>query len=994
MSDNAAEPLVDPWAWLHEETETVSPPWADYPVTAVIQTVRGEPWTTRCRQAAESGRVVPTRIMTIADAPAADADAAWLWFLPDSCEPAPDALAELVTRVHAQPDIDIVGPLLVEPRRRGPGTLVSDWGQTMTRGGRLKTVVEPGELYQGQLATTAVLGVPAAGMLVRGEVWRDLGGFILDLPASHWGIELGWRANLAGHTVVAEPRGHVVTHAEADDPVLTAAAGLTLVTAHAAPSRRWLTGLWLALRAVLAAIGFALGKDPGRAGAELRGLGLWLRGWPARRATESAVDRLAPSPAALSATRALLPARWSGVRGTVDAVAARISEWFETFTDRSDASGLDELTGDDVAGHGPAVRRVPVVTAGLATLLVLAVVAGRQLWGAGSLSGAQLLAAPDSWADLFGDYLAAPPGTAGLSSPPWQGIFALASLATFGRPEWLVTLVLLGCVPLAWLAAFRLLRQLVDDVRLAAFGASAYALAPVLLGTLNLGSFGAASWTLLVPVAGYSLWWWHGPARGTWRAAGAVALWLTLACSLVPLAWLLVLVAAVVMGLRGRSSRLWGQVALVAAGPLLLLCGPWAGTIARYPGRLLTGIEPTLAPMAAPAPWELLVAGTGGAAGPPLWVSLVVMTVVWLAAVAGATRRPGFASLSLVAAAGALVASVSLTRLVVWVPPGSWARPEAAEWQVLMVGGLVLAACVGLDGIGAELRERALGLRHLATLGLALSAVASLTFGALWWAVAGQAGLSRDPVGAVPAFVRNAQVSSTPSRTLALEVSDGVVGWSLIQDDFPRLGDVERGLVVSGDPQAEARALSVVNRLVTGSTDEQLLADLVSLGVAHIWLGGGGEELQASISNVPGLGVGTGNDAQTVWPVPDSARAIIEAGSERIVTGAGLAIPAGDPGRRLVLAEPVDDRWRAAVGSVPLRQVALPDGRQGFELGSAAGTLAIGLTTPSPWWAWVQLAGLAFLVLLAAPGLRRRTEEPTPLRAESAAPRRMAGGES
>lgn len=993
MSDNTGEPLVDPWAWLHEETETVSPHWDDYPVTAVIQTVLGEPWTTRCREAVEAGRVVPTRIMTLADAPAPDEDAAWLWFLPDSCEPTPDALAELVTRVHAQPDIDIIGPLLVEPRRRGPGTLISDWGQTMTRGGRLKTLVEPGELYQGQLATTAVLGVPAAGMLVRGEVWRDLGGFTLALPASHWGIDFGWRANLAGHTVVAEPRGQVVTYAEPADPVLTKAAGLTLVTAHAARPRRWLTGVWMGLRAVLAAIGFALGKDPRRAGAELRGLGLW-RGWPARRATEAAVDRLAPSPASLAATRALLPARWSGVRGSVDAVAARISEWFESFTDRSDSSGLDEMTGDDFAGHAPADRRVPVVLLGLAAMLVLAVVASRQLWGAGSLSAAQLLAAPDSWKDLVGDYLAAAPGTAGLSSPPWQGILALAALVTFGRPEWLVSIVLLGCVPLAWVAAFRLLRQFVDDVRLAAFGAGAYALGPVLLGALNLGSFGVASWTLLVPMAGYSLWWWHGPGRGTWRAAGAVALWVTLACSLVPLVWALVLGAAVVVGMRGRSSRLWGQVAVVVAGPLLLLCSPWAGTLARYPGRLLTGIEPTLAPMVAPDPWALPVAGTGGVAGPPLWLSLVVMTVVWLAAVAGAARRPGLASLSLVAAAGALVASVALTRLVVRVPPGSWARPAAVEWQVLMVGGLVLAACVGLDGVGAELRERTLGLRHLATLGLALSAVASLILGALWWAVAGQAGLSRDPVGAVPAFVRNAQVSSTPSRTLALEVGDGVVGWSLIQDDFPRLGDVERGLVVSGDPQAEARAASVVTRLVTGSTDEQILADLVGLGVGHIWLGGGGEELRTSISNVPGLGVGTGDDTQTVWPVPDSARAIIESGTERIATGTGLAIPAGDPGRRLLLAEPVDDRWRAAVGSVPLGQVALPDGRQGFELGSTAGTLEMGLATPSPWWAWVQLVGLAFLVVLAAPGLRRRAEELTPRRVEPAAPRRVAGGES
>ena len=446
-----------------------------------------------------------------------------------------------------------------------------------------------------------------------------------------------------------------------------------------------------------------------------------------------------------------------------------------------------------------------------------------------------------------------------------------------------------------------------------------------------------AAWTLLLPVAGYSLWWWHGHGRGQWRSAGAAALWLTLACALVPAAWPPAVAAALVAGVRGRSARLWAQLGLVVASPLLLLVGPWSGTLMRYPGRLLTGIEPSLAPLTAPDPWSLVVAGTGGSAGPPEWISIAVLGVLWLAAIAGAARRPGVASYALVSAGGAVVTGIVLTRVVVWVPPGEWARPAAVEWQVLMVGGLVLAACVGLDQVGAELRERALGFRHLATLGLALSAAAAVTLAGVWWALAGQAGLSRDPVGAVPPFVRNAQVSATPGRTLALEVQEGRVGWALIQDDFPRLGDVERGLIVSGDAQARARATSVVTRLVIGSADEQILADLVSLGVAHIWLWGGDADLRMAISNAPGLGVGTGDASQTVWPVPDSGRTILESGTERTVTGTGLDVPAGEPDRRLILAEPADARWSAELAATSLAPAQFPDGRQAFSQASAAG---------------------------------------------------------
>ncbi len=989
MSDNTGDTEADLWAWLDEPAdEGVADP-AAYPVSAFIVSARGGRSAQRCREAVDAGRFAPVSVSVVDHVPP-DADGIWLWILPDTCEPTVQALAQLVERVRAQPASDVVGALLVEPPRRGPGTLVSDWAVSMTANGRVLSAVGAGELFQGQLETRRALGVPAAGMLVRGDVWRALGGFNELLPAALWGLDFGWRVNLAGGVVVADPRAQIVDRGGAEDPALVRSAALAMTAAHSPRGRRWLTAAWLTLVSLAAALGYLLGKDMERAGDEFRGWLGWLGDARLRRSLAASLAMVPVTATSRAATRGLLPRPGAGLRRQADELAVRLAEWAETFTRRGSAPGLDELSGDDSAGPGPGRGRMPILAAGASTILLLAVVAGRGLVGAGALTGPQLLPAPATAGDFLAGYIAAVPGATGASGPGWLGLAGLASLVTVGSPEVLVSLVVLGCVPLAWLAAYRLLRQLLDDTRIAALAAAAYALAPVLTGALNLGLVGVAAWTVLLPVAGYALWWWAGPGRGTWRGAAAVSLWLLLACALTGVSWVVALCAAVVAGVRDR--RLWPKLALVLATPLLLLAGSWAGTLLRYPGRLLTGIEPSLAPSLAPEPWTVVVAATGGSAGPPWWLSVPVVGVLWLAALAGASRRPGVASAALAAAGGAASAALLLTRLVVWVPPGAWARPQAGEWVVAMIGGLVLAAAVGLDGLGAELRGRSLGARHVAALALMATAVAAVATASVWWVLAGQTGLSRGPVGGLPAFVREAQVSATPGRTFALQVAGDSVGWSLVEGDFPRLGDSERGLVVSGDARAMDTAASVAARLVSGAADEDLAEDLVRLGVSHLWLGGGGPELRTRIGNVPGLGVGTGDAAQMVWPVPDSGLVVVESADGRTVVGDGSDLAAGPEGRRLVLSQPVDPRWEATAGGVRLDPVAMPDGRQAFDLGTRGGQLELDLVADPSWWAWLQLVGLLALAVLAAPGVRRKAPQTPSRRVEAAAPRRAAGG--
>ncbi len=983
MSEDGEGSHVDQWAWLHTIDTEAAPDYSSFRVVAGVLPERGEPFTSRCRAAVEDSDVF---VEEFRDDLPADVVGDWIWVLPDDVEPGPDTLAALLDCVRNHPDAAVVGALLIEPRRRGAGTMVSDWAQTISRNGRLRPMTEPGELYQGQLKTTAALGVPAGGMLVRGDAWRFLGGFNPELPRSHWGLDLGWRANLAGYKVLAEPGAQLVDHSLPGDPATDRAAGLALIAGHATGGRRWLTALRLVLGCLLSAFGYLLGKDPERATDELRGLGAWLSGRELRHSVADSVDSLPTTGASRAATAALRLRRRAGLRRAAELVAARFSEWAHSFTGRTTGVSLDEMTGDDFADTGTGRYRLPLAATGLLVLVAAALGAGRTAFGTGSLTGAQLLAAQDGWLELVNSYLTPVPGTAAVAATPWSALTGVFSLLAFGRPGWLVTATLVLAVPLAWLMSFRLLRQVVVDRRLAGLGAFAYALAPALIGGLNVGAFGLAATSILLPMLGYSAWRWLSTGDWSWRRAGAVAFWLLLACALVPLFWVGAAVAAVLTALSARRVTAWLQWSVVLLAPVLLGVGPWGLTLLRYPGRLLTGIEPALAPTPSPEPWSVLIGHTLGDHGTPLWISIAFFAVCWVAAVAGAARSPGVAGPALAGAGLAALVAITLTRLVVEVPPGTWARPQALEWQLAVVAALVLSACAGLDGIAAELQGRDLGIRHLAGLGLAVICVAAVALGGGWWVWAGQTGLSRGPVGSVPAFVRNAQVSPTPGRTLVLVASGEQVRWSLVEGDFARLGDAERGVAFGGDAAAKQLAGSVAARLVGDSADDQLLPDLVSLGVSFVSLAGGDSDQRMAINNVPGLGLGTGDASQYIWPVPNSAIATLETVDTRIPLGNGVAIGYGPEGRVLRLAEPPDPRWVAKVGDTVLATAASAGPGTAFTVGTSSGNLSYRLATGTPWWAFAQLAGLLVLAVLAAPSVRRRNE--------LTGPRRIAGGES
>lgn len=136
----------------------------------------------------------------------------WLWLLHDDSAPEQPALAALLRAVEHAPSVAVAGSkqhTWAEPVR------LLEAGVTTSRFGRRMTGVAEGEVDQGQLdGRDDVLGVGTAGMLVRADVWAELGGTDPALGPYLDGLDVSRRARLAGHRVIIVPDA-VVRHARA-----------------------------------------------------------------------------------------------------------------------------------------------------------------------------------------------------------------------------------------------------------------------------------------------------------------------------------------------------------------------------------------------------------------------------------------------------------------------------------------------------------------------------------------------------------------------------------------------------------------------------------------------------------------------------------------------------------------------------------------------------------------------------------------------------------
>jgi GT2 family glycosyltransferase len=968
--------------------------------------------------------------------PGPDPPAEWVWLLHDDCEPAADALEQLLRAAARSASAAVLGPKLRDLADR---RVLREAGITTDRAGRRLTGIEPGEVDQGQHdGNRAVLAVGSAGMLVRRDVWERLGGFDGNLPLFRDDIDFCWRARAAGYDVrvvtdavvyhreLSARQARRVSAAGGHPRLLDRRAALYVFAANLpfGPMLRVVGGCIAG--SLLRAAFFLLTKQQRMAWAHLGAVAWLLRHpvllWRARR------RRAAGRAQAYAVLRDRLP-RGRTVARLAEAAAGALSRG-----PGDTGGGLHQAAADDTGDDLPlpvadsVTRRVLTSPAVLlvAGLTLVALVAERSLAGAvlagsGTLGGGTLVPAWGGASDLWREYLAGYHG-AGLgsaaSAPPYLAVVAAVAAVLGGKPWLAVDVLLLGCVPAAGLSAFLAARRVTSVLPARIWLAAGYALLPVAMGAVAAGRIGTAVAFVLLPPIGAAI----GrivagpppgcPSRFTARqAAWAAALLIAVAAAFVPLIWLMAVAgaAAALAASRwlGRATVI--NAAIAAAVPAALLV-PWTFHLLASPSAFLgeAGLAwPGLA-AAALRPASVLLLSPGGPGLPPAWVTAGLALPAFCALLA--RRRTALVYTGWGIALCGLALTLAVSRATVTPPQGgtavsAWpgiATAVAAAGLLLAAAPLVEAAAVarparaggppGARHHGGNRGGDAGGPRGVAAPGLALLAAAASAplLAAGYWLAYGV----RGPVSAagpplLPPFVAAASSGPDRSRTLVLRPEDGVLTYAVLRDADPLLGEPEL-------PQAAAatRALdgAVAWLAAAGGGAGQALG---GFGIGYVLLPAPVDQalarrLDGDAGLVP-LVTAPGYDLWRVTGTAARARVITAAGAVVPVPSGAIGvqaiIPPGVSGT-LVLAEPAGG-WSATLDGRALAPLPRPvDGwAQGFAL-PRGGRLVIARSQTAR---QVSLACQAAAVLVAFALALPGTGQPPPApggRREPAAGRR------
>ncbi|WP_078972956.1 glycosyltransferase family 2 protein [Streptomyces sp. MMG1533] len=940
----------------------------------------------------------------------------WLWLLHDDCAPEPDALAQLLRVVETEYELGRDDVAVVGPKLRGwyDRRQLLEVGVSIAHSGRRWTGLDRREQDQGQHDhVRPVLSVSTAGMLIRRDVFEQLGGFDRRLPLMRDDVDLCWRAHAAGYRVLIAPEA-VVRHAEAASRERRAVdcAGRTTASPHKVDKAGAVYTLlvntrtavlpWVLVRLVLGTllrtVAYLVGKVPGQAVDEIRGLlGTLLR--PERilagrrRRGRPAVDK--------DEMRPLFPPPGATVRATVEQAASSL---FGS-SDPEATSGAGRHGGAVESGPGgddadfleieqfvrlKRIARKPGPVLFLVLLLV-SLVACRALLGGGALAGGALLPAPADSGELWSRYLDAwhAVGAGGTpSAPPYLALVAMLASVLFGSTGLAVTVLLVCSVPLAGFAAYFASRPLVESRLLRAWAAVVYAFLPAATGALAGGRIGTAVLAILLPLmarAGIAA---SGLAhssgtRGSWRATWAYALLLTVTTAFTPIVWPIVLILGIgLLAVRRAEITAYGLRFLAQLGTPLLILAPWSLSLLPFGFFREAGLEYGASSASA---LDLLGISPGGP-GTVSGLMLIGVVLAALAALLRSERQFGIWTAWAAALVGLVFAALSNA--------STWAGPATLVYGLALLG----AAVLGADGARARVAEQSFGWRQPVAALIAFASAAGPLLVAAGWMLGGADGPleRRDPVQ-VPEFVAEESGTRDQARTLVLDSDSAAhVGYMLVRGSGARLGDAE---LAAADGENGGLDKIVAN-LVAGSGADQ--ADqLGKFAVRYVLVHKGApREVTRVLDATPGLSRLSQRDGSGLWRVDQEvarATVVTESGDPKPVAAGPVeihtTIPSGADGRVLRLADTADESWTATLDGRPLTRTTLDGWAQGFELPASGGKLDVTFDDPVAHtaWLWTQGALAVVLVVLALPGRRRDVDDDLP--EEPAVPAQAVAGE-
>jgi len=906
----------------------------------------------------------------------------WIWLLHDDCEPAPDALEQMLRAAARNRSTAVLGPKLMDLADR---QVLREAGVTVDRAGRRFTGIEPGEIDQGQHdGNRPVLAVSSAGMLIRRDVWDQLGGFDPNLPLMRDDIDFCWRAHAVGYDIRVITDA-VVYHrdlsarqlrkapAAGGHPRLLDRRGALYVFAANVPFGPMLAILGGCVAGSLLRVAcFLLTKQPRKAWDHLGAVAWLLRHpillWQARR--RRAADRRH----AWSLLRGQLPR--SRTLGRLAESAAGLLSGGTAAESGGLHHALGDVAGDDLLlpATDSVMRRIltspgVLLAAGLALIALVAErsLVGSVLAGSGTLSGGALAPAWGGASDLWREYLAgyhdAGLGSAA-STPPYIGVLAMLATLLTGKPWLAVDVLLFGAVPAAGLTAFLATRSLTPVLAARIWLAATYALLPVAMGAVAAGRLGTAVAFVLLPLIGIAVGrMLTGPPRRARRAAWAAGLLIGVTAAFVPLAWPIAVVGA--LGLvaawpwLGRATAVNAAIAAVVPAAVLV---PWTFHLltSRSAFFLEAGIQRPGLAAAGLRPESVLLLSPGGPGLPPAWVTVGLVLPAFGALLA--SRRLTLVCTGWAIALGGLVAALVVSRVRVTQPGATGVSAWPGVAIAIAAIGLLLAAAPLIEAAGLALGRAAAaraaaaragrrfpaGWRGLAVLGGFAVAASAPALAAGYWLAAGV----RGPVTAagpqiLPPFVASSSSGPDRARTLVLRPDGAALSYTVLRDTDPVLGEPELTEASSATLALDGVVASLA--AAAGGDDGDAGPALSQFDIGYVLLPAPVDQtLARQLDGSAGLIRLTTAPAYDLWQVAGTvarARVIGADGATMPLSsgpiGVNTVVSPGTSGT-LVLAEPAGG-WSATLNGRPLAKVAQPvDGwAQGFVLPAGGGQLVI-----------------------------------------------------
>lgn len=932
----------------------------------------------------------------------------WLWILHDDCAPRREALEKLLEAVAQRPQVAIAGPKILGWHDRKH---ILEAGVSIAENGTRWTGMEPREHDQGQHDDVKeVLAVSTAGMLIKREVFEQIGGFDPSLELFRDDVDLGWRAHVAGYGVIKVGAAGVY-HAEAATnerrsidvkdallhrPLLLDRRNAAFVML--ANSSWWLLP-WIFLQLITAALGrsivYLLAKLPGYAGDEIAAVGLLI--FKPQDLINSRRQRKSHKLLSPRVIKPFIPKRGILLRATIvrsiNAITKpfRVPDYLQERIkprDYADIGVLDE-SFDEIEfvprarfARIRALSNRPLLFGLLITFIINFFYARNRI---GNLSGAALPVAPESARELFGKFLE-PWHIVGLGTsspaPIWLAVIAVASVITFGNPQ-VFLWVFLWITPsiLFWLS-YRSAQKFSLNRYLAFALAIIYSYSPVVTTAINQGRIGTIAVAISLPII-FSL---SKHRREivdlSWRriftissVAGLTAAFspLFLACwCLLHISYFLIRYISFAPNPQTLDVREiihtlnrdeFKKRAIYILTPLILTI-PWSLSLLIHPSRFL--LEPGLA-FSSDRRWPMLLMNPGGVGAPPIWIAFPFILFLLVA-----LFNQRFASFGLV--------GILSTGVAVFLSAISLSGNSTSDYQVFSGPVLVFAQLLSLFSIFSiaqevipNLKNIAFGLKHLISAALAGLTVIALTLNLIWVVSAGaNSPLKTDQEQVVPAFLTD--LAKSPKKPKLLVLGKEQDQWRYF---VTRAGDLQLG-----DPDIATKTpvsvVKAINQMVAGS-DVTASAVLGEYGISYVFLKNPiDDNLARLIDGQGGFERNSATKDGLVWRVvnANSRVTFVDKTNQKFALESGEINLQGSIGTvgQIVLAENFSSNWQILNNGKLIKPNRTTDGLPTFAIDKPGEIFLSFNGTSRRAWLSLQFFLIFVILVLALPAGKKRKE--------------------